>query len=212
MSPTFRGGPRKAPKYWAVKGTHKKQSYRAHSMQVHVYGGVCRYGKSKLLFVTGTSGQDSNYAQVRGKYKGAPCDGVCGAEYTKEVLPGLYGDAKTIFRTPGVDRWAFMQDNAPVHSGGIPWLDRKRQMVIDDWPPKSPDMNRIEHVWAEMHKVIRKQYTKNPSLGLTFAQFKERVKSAWKRVCSISYLRRLTHDPITRLAEVRGMKGGMTGH
>jgi len=124
----------------------------------------------------------------------------------------LYGDAKTIFRTPGVDRWAFMQDNAPVHSGGIPWLDRKRQMGIDDWPPKSPDMNRIEHVWAEMHKVIRKQYTKNPSLGLTFAQFKERVKSAWKRVCSISYLRRLTHDPITRLAEVRGMKGGMTGH
>ena len=121
----------------------------------------------------------------------------------------MYADANTIFHRKGVDRWAFMQDNAPVHSGGIPWLHGKRQMVIDDWPPKGPDMNLIEHVWAEMHKVLRKQYT-NPSL--TFAKFKERVKSAWERVCSTSYLRKLTHDPRTRLAEVRGMRGGMTGH
>lgn len=209
MGPTFGGSRSQNPKYWAKAGTHAATTYTAHTKKVHVYGGISRYGKSRLVFVTGTSGQPSEYVRTRaGVNKGTPFDGVCGDEYVNDVLPHLYKDACAIFSRQGISRWVFQQDLASVHRGGIPWLKKQDQLVVDDWPSKGMDMNLIEHVWAMMDRELRAEY--DPKR--TFDEFKELVKSTWERVCTRTYLRQLTHDPRTRLAEVVRMRGGVTKH
>lgn len=49
------------------------------------------------------------------------------------------------------DARIFMQDNAPQHSAAdtMALLSRQRFEMLD-WPPRSPDLNPIENVWAEM--------------------------------------------------------------
>lgn len=209
MGPTFRRSRRQNPKYWAKAGTHRKASYTAHAKQVHVYGGISRYGKSRLVFVTGTSDQPSRYLRTKaGEKKGTHHDGVCGKEYVNDVLPRLYTDACGIFSRQGISRWVFQQDLASVHSGGVGWLKKKRQRVVDDWPSKGMDINLIEHVWAQMGRELRAEY--DPTR--TFSEFKDLVTRTWEKVCSRVYLRQLTHDPRTRLAEVVAKRGGMTKH
>jgi len=47
-----------------------------------------------------------------------------------------------------------MQDNAPIHTANIirNWLD-EHSIPLVDWPPYSPVLNPIEHVWAKLKSV-----------------------------------------------------------
>ena len=42
-----------------------------------------------------------------------------------------------------------LRDNAPPHKAGstIPFLEENGIMVVNDWPPHSPDLNVFEKVW-----------------------------------------------------------------
>ena len=46
----------------------------------------------------------------------------------------------------------FMQDNAPIHSSRMTqaWFAAHPRFTLLRWPPCSPDLNPIEHVWAFM--------------------------------------------------------------
>ena len=58
----------------------------------------------------------------------------------------------------------FMQDNAPIHKAKkvMEWFNENGIEVID-WPPYSPDLKPIEHVWYVLKKLV---YQVNPNIDL----------------------------------------------
>lgn len=52
----------------------------------------------------------------------------------------------------------FMQDLSSIHTSKTTtqWLHMHNIPVMDDWPPKGPDMNPVENVWAELVRRVEK--------------------------------------------------------
>lgn len=66
------------------------------------------------------------------------------------------------FVTPVFDShqndYIFQQDNSPVHTAKrvTDYIKTQRIQTLE-WPAKSPDLNLIEHVWADLKNTIYKQ-------------------------------------------------------
>ena len=75
-----------------------------------------------------------------------------------------------------------MQDNVPIHKSNISrdWLDIHNINTID-WPPYSPDLNPIEHLWWALKKEF---YRQNPDIDSirsveSWVEFEDCLKRAW---------------------------------
>lgn len=197
--------------YWDMKGQHLAVEYSRGGKKVHVYGGVCRFGATPLVFVTGTSGLKSKYKRERttssGK-KGTLQSGVCGKEYVTDILPKLLAECRSIFEGQRNTNWVFVQDKAPVHPGGIRYLKEKGQLVVEDWPSKGMDINIIENVWAEVDKKMALAY--DPER--TFPDYKHKLEEVWHNVCTLPYLKKCAESVPSRLEKVVKAQGGMSPH
>ncbi len=52
----------------------------------------------------------------------------------------------------------FQQDNAPCHKAQIisDWFpEHNNEFTLLNWPPQSPDLNSIEHLWDVVEREIR---------------------------------------------------------
>lgn len=83
-------------------------------------------------------------------------DGKINSEcYTTILQESMLPSAHAVF---GGRDWTFQQDNAPCHTSRFTsnYFLRNRIRVLD-WPPQSPDMNPIEHLWDELERRIMKK-------------------------------------------------------
>ena len=108
----------------------------------------------------------------------------------------------------------FMQDGAKVHQRKelVAWLKEKGYEVMV-WPPYSPDLNPIEHVWAELKKLVYKLhpelYTMEGSENAVIEKIKVAVYEAWEQI-SDEFLYSLIDSMHERVEAVRKARGGYT--
>jgi len=100
----------------------------------------------------------------------------------------------------------FQQDGARIHTTAkvFQWF-KKHKITVLDWPPLSPDLNPIEHLWDHLKRQLAK-YPKEPK-GVH--ELWERVQVEWdkipKEVCC-----KLIASMRKRVKAVRRAKGGYT--
>lgn len=85
-------------------------------------------------------------------------DGImCGPDYVKILQKNLPATLrKHKLKKTGKDAVIFQQDNDPKHTSRVAkeWFEAKKFKVLP-WPPSSPDMNIIEHVWDQLDHLVR---------------------------------------------------------
>lgn len=86
------------------------------------------------------------------------------------VIPAAYGMGPN---------FVFMQDNARAHTAAITMnFLRQHRIQVMDWPPLSPDLNPIEHLWDLLDRRVRKR----PHPVQTLQQLKEALIEEWDNI------------------------------
>ena len=100
----------------------------------------------------------------------------------------------------------FQHDNDPKHKAV------KTTQCLEDldlkvlfWPPQSPDLNPIEHVWNVLKIELAKYPT--PPAGLT--ELWDRVQEQWLKI-PLDYVTTLVESMPRRIAAVLRARGGHT--
>ncbi|OCK73155.1 hypothetical protein K432DRAFT_263171, partial [Lepidopterella palustris CBS 459.81] len=81
-----------------------------------------------------------------------------------------------------------------------------------EWPPYSPDLHLIEHLWWALKKLVNKLHPEFQTMGGSDEEsqlFCTALKEAWRKI-SNSLIRKLILSMPRRLAAVRKAKGWQT--
>ena len=102
----------------------------------------------------------------------------------------------------------FQQDNDPKHKSKFTqaWFAKNRYVQLD-WPPSSPDMNIIEHVWDHLEKLIRAREHHPRNKDELWAALQEE----WYGI-SPAYIKNLYESLPRRLESLRVKKGEHTNY
>ena len=138
----------------------------------NVYGGVTRYGTTKLHVVTGTTGHKSPFKNKAG----GDARNITQGEYAGVLSDTLLKEGQRIFSTQGMCTWTLQQDGDKAHAKACTVVDAYNRKgrgstvsVLPDWPSNSPDLSPIENVWAHVDREVAKLGCK------TFEEFKDSI-------------------------------------
>jgi len=95
--------------------------------------------------------------------------------------------------------------NAELSKHATKWFE-KHGMEVMDWPPQSPDLSPIEHLWKYIKEHLRNDYRDHPTSA---GELWRRVKEIWDNVDS-AYCRSLVESMPERIATVLKAKGKWT--
>jgi hypothetical protein len=82
---------------------------------------------------------------------------MCGPDYVAILDKEYLGTLKDLkLRRTGKEGVIFQQDNDPKHRSKVAeeWFRNKNVKRLS-WPPSSPDMSIIEHVWDQLDALVR---------------------------------------------------------
>jgi len=107
----------------------------------------------------------------------------------------------------------FMQDNAPIHAAKLSqeWLEAHGVATIT-WPPYSPDLNPIEHLWWALKKKLHELYPEFDYMGDSqdeWDRFEMGLVEAWAAIPD-SLICRLIRSMPQRLDAMRQARGYQT--
>ena len=104
------------------------------------------------------------------------------------------------------DDIVFQQDNDPKHTSRLAknWF-AENEIEVLDWPPQSPDLNPIEHLWIELKKRLNSYSNEATSMH----QLWERIEETWNSI-SIETCMNLIESMPNRINAVLKVKGGYT--
>jgi hypothetical protein len=131
--------------------------------------------------------------------------GYTAQSYIQALEEGLRGHYR-----PG--QWS-MQDNAPNHTAlaSREWLESHGVATVN-WPPYSPDLNPIEHLWWALKKKLYELHPEFDYMGDSQAEwdaFEEGLHEAWAAIPD-SLISELIRSMPRRLDAVRQAKGYQT--
>ena len=95
-----------------------------------------------------------------------------------------------------VKDWVMQHDNDPKHRAHIVtnWLNRENVERLK-WPPFSPDLNPIEHIWDEVERRMKKERPKNET------ELKQALLRVWQGIGQ-DVTKKLVNSVPNRLNEV----------
>jgi transposase len=108
----------------------------------------------------------------------------------------------------------FQQDNAPIHTSIYTqqWFDEHEVDVLQNWPPYSPDLNPIKHLWWKLKQQVVELFPELSFEGITEDErehFEESVKVAWDEIDQ-GWIDNLILSMPRRLEAVRQARGWQT--
>ena len=162
-----------------------------------VIQGTVKFGGGSLMMWGCMTAQGAGYAcRIDGHMDAETYTHILGNELLQTVE--YYGMDE--------DKWIFQQDNDPKHTSKMAsnWLAGKGIQVLE-WPPQSPDLNPIEHLWSYLKRRLA-EYDSEPK-GII--ELWERVDTEWNKIppqiCSS-----LIESMPKRIKAVLKSKGGYT--
>ncbi|CAF3295376.1 unnamed protein product [Rotaria sp. Silwood2] len=123
---------------------------------------------------------------------------MTGAMYKNILDENLFQSSKKLQLGSGM---VFQHDNDPKHTAHIVkhWLDENHvERLI--WPPFSPDLNPIEHIWDELERRMKKHQPKNEK------ELRELLQLEWDNIGE-EVTKKLVESFPNRLYECSRMKG-----